>query len=481
MILDEILEILKEKSEDIAYTVNERSYTYKELYKFVSNIYNFLLKENQDKRPVIVYGHKEIFMKAAFLACSFAGMTYVPIDESMPKERFENIVTQLNPNLIIGKNISKEKINEIMKNEEYQEIKNVSIKPEDIYYIIFTSGSTGTPKGVKVTYENIDSCINWLIDITRIKKGIILNQANFSFDLSVADLYLSLISKSEHFILNDNNNFDLKKIFEELNKSNANLMVVTPSFIDLLLLDKKFNKELMKNLKTIIFCGETLKNTTVKKLYSRFDNIKIINCYGPTEATFAVTSVEITKNMAEENETLPIGKAKKDVKIYIIDDNKNKVKDGKVGEILIVGKSVADGYIGNIKNNSFITFEGGKAYLTGDLGYIKNDNLYYKGRKDKQIKYKGYRIELSDIEENLQNLGYIEKSIVIAKKNDEGKVLSIIAYIILKENIEKNSLEIKNDLQEKIPAYMCPKIKIIKEIPLNQNGKCDERKLLEEY
>ena len=295
MILDEILEILKEKSEDIAYTVNERSYTYKELYKFVSNIYNFLLKENQDKRPVIVYGHKEIFMKATFLACSFAGMTYVPIDESMPKERFENIVTQLNPNLIIGKNISKEKINEIMKNEEYQEIKNVSIKPEDIYYIIFTSGSTGTPKGVKVTYENIDSCINWLKDITRIKKEIILNQANFSFDLSVADLYLSLISKSEHFILNDNNNFDFKKIFEELNKSNANLMVVTPSFIDLLLLDKKFNKELMKNLKTIIFCGETLKNTTVKKLYSRFDNIKIINCYGPTEATFAVTSVEITK------------------------------------------------------------------------------------------------------------------------------------------------------------------------------------------
>lgn len=203
MILDDILKILKEKSDYKAYTVNGESYTYKEFYKYVCNIYYYLLKENKDKRPVIVYGHKEVYMKATFLACSLAGMTYVPIDENIPNERVEHIIKQINPALIVGKDLPKDKINKIMNENNYKEIDKILIKQKDIYYIIFTSGSTGIPKGVKITYKNIDSCINWLKDIVKIEKGVILNQANFSFDLSVADLYLSLLSESEHFIIND--------------------------------------------------------------------------------------------------------------------------------------------------------------------------------------------------------------------------------------------------------------------------------------
>lgn len=203
MILDDILKVLKEKSNNKAYTINDKSYSYKQLYKFVCNIYHFLLKENKEKKNVVIYGHKEIYMKATFIACSFAGMTYVPIDDSMPQERVEKIIKQVNPLLIIGKNIPKEKICKIMNSDSYNEINDIYLKPDDIYYIIFTSGSTGVPKGVKITYKNLNSCINWLKDITSIKKGVILNQANFSFDLSVADLYLSLISGSEHFIINE--------------------------------------------------------------------------------------------------------------------------------------------------------------------------------------------------------------------------------------------------------------------------------------
>ena len=131
--------------------------------------------------------------------------------------------------------------------------------------------------------------------------------------------------------------------------------------------------------------------------------------------------------------------------------------------------------------NSFINYNGKKAYLTGDLGYIKNGILYCKGRKDNQIKFKGYRIELTDIEKNLQDLDYIDNAVAVANTNKEGKVLNVIAFVILKENTTKTELEIKKDLQEKIPEYMCPKIKIIKEIPLNVNGKCDKNRLLEEF
>ena len=174
MILDDILNILK-NSKNTAYTVDGKSYTYSELYKYVCNIYEFLLTNNKDNKPVIVYGNKEVYMKASFLACSFAGITYVPISENMPQERVNKIIEQIQPNLIIGKNIKKNKIVEIMNNNNFKDINNIYLKPEDIYYIIFTSGSTGIPKGVYVTYDNVDSCVNWFKKITNIKKGVILN------------------------------------------------------------------------------------------------------------------------------------------------------------------------------------------------------------------------------------------------------------------------------------------------------------------
>ena len=273
---------------------------------------------------------------------------------------------------------------------------------------------------------------------------------------------------------------DFNKTFKQLNLSQANLMVVTPSFVDLLLLDKSFGKELMPNLQTILFCGEKLLKSTINKLYSRFDNLQIINSYGPTECTFAVTSTNISKDMVI-SENVPVGVPKKDVGIYIVDENRKQLQDGEIGEILIVGESVSDGYIGNVVNNSFFNYNERKAYLTGDLGYIKNGMLYYKERKDKQIKFKGYRIELTDIEENLKELYYIDKAVVIRNTNEDDKVLNIIAFVSLKENVIITELEIIQDLQKKIPEYMCPKIKIIKKFPLNMNGKCDEKRLLEEF
>lgn len=275
------------------------------------------------------------------------------------------------------------------------------------------------------------------------------------------------------------NRENFSEMFKELKNSNAELAVMTPSFADLLLLDNSFCENLMPNLKQIIFCGEKLLNTTVKKLYSRFNNLKIINCYGPTECTFAVTSMEIPRDF--QYEEIPVGIPKDDVEIFILDEYKNKLTQGEIGEILISGESVAEGYLGKVKNDSFIQFEEKKAYLTGDLGYIKNGILYYKARKDKQVKYKGYRIELSDIEKNLQKLCYIEKCVVIANSNKNGKVTNLIAFAKLKENITKSEFEIRQELIKKIPEYMIPKIKIIGEFPINQNGKCDEKRLLEEY
>ena len=475
MILEEILEVLKNNGKDIAYIIGEKQYTYSELYKYVCNIYHYLLENNKEKKPVLVYGHKDIYMKATFLACSYAGMAYVPVDESMPEERIKEIINQIKPKVIIGNlqnGIKKEQVYTIMENENYTEITKISMKPEDTYYIIFTSGSTGKPKGVEISYNNLNSCVNWLKEIAGNEKGVILNQANFSFDLSIADFYLSLVTGSAHFILENNSKFNFEAIFKELKRSNASLAVMTPSFADLLLLDKSFSQELMLSLKKIIFCGEKLSIKTAKKLLKRFENIEIVNCYGPTECTFAVTSISLNKNNIEIFEDLPVGSPKKDVEIYIVDEN---LKETDLGEILITGASVTKGYLEESK--SFIDFKGEKCYLTGDIGYFKDGLLYYKQRKDKQIKYKGYRIELTDIENNILNLEYVEKAVVVAKHNIDGNILNIIAFVKTDCEVEK----IKQDLKKKLPDYMMPKIRIVDNFPLNNNGKCDEKRLLEEY
>lgn len=330
MILDDILKNLKDKSFKKAYTINDKSYSYNEFYKFVCNIYHFLISKEIPNKTVVIYGEKDVYMKASFLACSFAGFTYAPIDKSMPYDRIERIIKPVKPGLIIGdlegsscEVIKEKEIYEIMTKEEYIDIDKIYLKSDDIYYIIFTSGSTGNPKGVRVTYRNLDSCIKWVSEITNIKDGVILNQANFSFDLSVADLYLSLFTRSEHFILDDNIKRDFRVLFNQLKKSNSTLAVFTPSFADLLLLDRSFSEKLIPNLKTIIFCGERLLNITVQKLYSRFKDIKIINTYGPTECTFAVTSTQVSKDLKGD---IPIGKPKNDVDIIILDENQKELR-----------------------------------------------------------------------------------------------------------------------------------------------------------
>lgn len=484
MILDEILGILKSKSTNKAYTLNNKSYTYFELYKMVCNLYNHIIENYESAKNIMVFGHKEIYMKAAFLACSFAGKTYIPIDDSFPKERINLISDQVSPDLIIGDiesdypSIGRKKIEELINNVNYKDIEKIYINENDIYYIIFTSGSTGIPKGVKVTYKNLDSCVKWLKSLSNINKSVILNQANFSFDLSVADLYLSLITESEHYIL-ESNKLDFNTVFGELSSSNAEIAVMTPSFAELLLIDKNFNCNLMKNLKQIFFCGEKLLNSTVKELFVRFPDLKIVNFYGPTECTFAVSNIEITKENYDENE-ISIGKAKSGIEIKIVDESLNELKENEVGEILIVGDSVSDGYL-NIVNNSFIKYNNEKAYLTGDLGYYKNGMLYYKSRKDSQIKYKGYRIELLDIENNLYKLNIFERVEIVTLKDEAGIVKKIISFVKLLGDNKLNTFEIKSKLKEVLPEYMCPVIKIVDDFPINDNGKCDKNALLERY
>ena len=466
--LNRILYNLINHPEDECYQIKDAVYKNKDLYRYVCSIYSFLTRRFSHQDRIVVYGHKEIYMLASFLACSFAGMTYIPVDVSIPVERRNRIIEQAQPKFIIDKSIEK-----IIDGDGHESIPDVLMRPEDVYYIIFTSGSTGEPKGIQITYANLMSCMSWLTEICGVNNDTILNQANYSFDLSVADLYLPLLTRSKHYIIERSVQRDFPSLFKELKNSNAGLAVMTPSFADLLMVDRSFNKELMPRLKKILFCGERLTEKTAAKLFDRFDGLQIINSYGPTECTFAVTSTTVMPN-----EEISIGIPKSDVDIFIVDKNLEILPDGKTGEILIAGESVGKGYLKKeLNDGTFITFNGRRAYLTGDLGCKKDDLFYCVGRNDKQVKFKGYRIELSEIENVINAVGYVEKSLVTAVKNDENTVIRIVAFVKLSD-ARYTARDIKNHIKQKLPDYMIPTIRTVSDIPLTENGKVNEKALL---
>ena len=472
--LEKLEKIVKANKDKVAYKINDETISYGELWKNAISLSNALI--NQNTSPVILYGHKSTNMIISIIACLIAKRAYVPIDICTPMERIYKIINQSQAGLVIKnsdiklENVECLNISEIEKKYNCDNSnRNINNKNETAY-IIFTSGSTGEPKGVPISYSNLENFITWiskLENLSTYRNINILNVASFSFDLSVADLYYSLFNGHTLIGLDNTSKDDYAKIFYILEKEKINLIVSTPTFAKLLTLNKDFNSENFKNLQAIYFCGETLEVKLVKNLKKKFKDIKIINAYGPTEATSAVSGILIDDCMLDED-VLPVGKMSTTATQITIENN----------EIVLSGPSVFDGYIGNISEGHSI-INGINYYKTGDVGYIKDNLLYCKGRIDSQIKYKGYRIELGEIENNLLKINGIKEAVVVAKTVENSDTIKFIkAYITLDAKISTE--QIKTELRKVLPEYMIPKIiEVLENIPVNNNGKYDRKKLKE--
>lgn len=223
-------------------------------------------------------------------------------------------------------------------------------------------------------------------------------------------------------------------------------------------------------------------------LKKKFPKAHVFNTYGPTEATVAMTQIEITDEVIQKFDRLPIGYVKNGMHIRIIDDDGHVVSDGTQGELEIYGSSVSKGYINNPEKTKrvFSTLNDQPAYKTGDVATVRQDGLIqYYGRKDFQVKINGYRVELEDVAILVDKQKYVKQSVVVPKYNAQHQVSMLIAYIVPNENHFNNELDltaaIKSDLKNSMMSYMIPqKIIYRKSLPLSPNGKVDIKSVINE-
>lgn len=505
-ILESIASNVEAYPERTAYVLNApdrtESITWSELGAHSDRMGSYIVQNIPGKKPVVIYGHKDPLMIASFVACSKSGRAYCPVDVSVPEGRLQDIVGEVEPDLVIAFEelpridcgdalvLTADDVARIAAGSDTIDLRPHWIGADDVYYIIFTSGSTGKPKGVQITRDCLDNFIAWGKTMcTNADEGyVFVNQAPYSFDLSVMDLYLSLSLGGTEYALSKSLLESMSTLFERLRTSEATVWVSTPSFVEMCLADPSFNETLLPRMRTFLFCGETLTNRTAERLIEAFPKAEVYNTYGPTESTVAVTGILVTPDVSATHSPLPVGRPKPGTIIRIVDEQGNDVPQGNKGEIVIVGDSVSVGYFHDEERTrkAFSTYDVDgtimRAYRTGDEGYLDDDLLFYSGRIDLQIKMHGYRIEIEDIEANIAKLPGVVRVAVLPVRKPDGTVRSLSAYLVMDAPAEtftsKDARELRKQLASSLPTYMIPKrIRIVDDLPVTNNGKIDRKKL----
>ena len=467
-----------------AHTGGGEAMTYAELWGRACALAAYLDREHETVGgPVIVRGHKEPAMLVGFLGSVLSGRAYVPVDSSLPEARVERIVATAKPDAVLDV-ATILTLTEDWANQPPRPLPSCSA--EDPFYVIFTSGSTGDPKGVVITHGCLAAFVDWMLAEQTLAEGgeVFLNQAPFSFDLSVMDLYLSLVTGGTLFSLTKEDIANPRELYTKLRASGVTAWVSTPSFAQMCLVERSFNREMLPDLKRFLFCGETLAHKTASTLLSRFDGAEVWNTYGPTEATVATTSVRVDADVLGSHDPLPIGLPRPGSQVFIRREDGSPAGDGESGEIIIVGPNVSPGYLGrqDLTEQAFFVSGEHRAYRTGDRGQAKGGMLFFEGRMDFQVKVRGHRIELGDVESHVRDVPGVVDAVVLPVER-RGVCESLAAFVVMREPVPAESAfaeaqALREKLAARIPDYMIPrKVEFLEAFPLTPNGKADRKAL----
>jgi amino acid adenylation domain-containing protein/thioester reductase-like protein len=376
----------------------------------------------------------------AYLVALFAvlkrGNPFVVLNTQLPEERLRYIKETLSLSCVIDELIYENLLEDFVPAQSYP-LPSQTQNSSDLACIIFTSGSTGNPKGVKMTHRGLHNVIAKQVACFQLNPtSRFLFTNSISFDASLSDIFTTLLSGATLVLDPDNTN-----ILEAIRKFNITHLDISPSLVNLIYRELPFDY-----LKTIVVGGELLSEQAIHYLC---DRVLLVNAYGPTEATICCSMKVFDKGDAPNCIGVPI-----DGVLFHLDD----------GELIIESEACADGYYG-IDSSSFSIENNKRIYRTGDFAEFKDGNYYFLGRKDRQVKIKGFRVELEEVESILKKESQIDSLAVVFKENKLA-CFSPVAF--------------SKDIFQSVPYYMVPDVFIqIPHFKLTTNGKIDYHDLAE--
>ncbi len=446
---------------------------------------------------------RSVDMIVGVLAIMKAGGAYIPLDPDYPKARLAYLLSEIQSHVLItqeetlenipefnGRTICIDKDRPIFRYELDSDLE-IDLDHRQLCYVIYTSGSTGLPKGVAVNHQSLINYSSFICQRlaepgNTLDVGLhFATVSTLSADLGNTCLFPSLISGGCLHILSYETATDSEQFRRYLSERGIDILKITPTHFSALISLEKDRVTLPARY--LIFGGEKLTLDLVNRLAGINGQCRIINHYGPTETTVGVlTHIVPTVGMREScSLAMPIGRPIANTEVYLLDDKLNPVPLGAAGELYLGGIGVARCYLQQAAHtaerfipNSFNKGLGGRIYKTGDLArYLPDGNVEFIGRVDHQVKIRGYRIELGEIEQTLSRHPQMREVVVISRKGDEGRD-QLVAYVVLVQETEPSSSELRGFLQERLPDYMIPSaIVILKSIPITANGKIDRQAL----
>ena len=488
-----IEDMVKKDPNKIAVICNNEKLSFKELNDKANKIANYLIKKGIKKDSVVgLLLNRTSYIPVCELAILKAGGAFLPILPDYPDDRVEFCLNDSDCKIVLTTNEIKESkkdffakkanfevvVVEDLENNKEVDNPNINIDDDALAYCIYTSGSTGQPKGVMIEHHNLSNFVQTFCvakDMFMRKDGGEVGVAfgSISFDIHIIEILLPLSLGKSIVIANEKQIHNPIDFTDLLVENNVDVMACTPSFIMNMIGIDYFEKAL-KNIKSIMVGAEAFPTGLYESLKKVSPNIYVVNAYGPTECTVSASSKHITSS-----NDITIGAPADNYKIYIVDKYNRILPIYATGELIICGEGVGRGYVKLPEKNaqSFFEINGIKAYHSGDMArYNLNGEVQFSGRLDNQVKLRGYRVELDEVENAICRFDGIKQSKVVVRNN--GTEDYLVGFFTSNTKVDID--ELTKHLKSILTYYMVPDVLMqLDAMPLTANGKIDKKALPE--
>ncbi|WP_433524686.1 non-ribosomal peptide synthase/polyketide synthase [Nocardia pseudovaccinii] len=466
--------------------------TYAEFAGRVNRLARLLVSIGVRPDTTVAIGmRRSVDLVVAMYAVLTAGGAYVPVDPEHPVERITQALRSARPVCVLtrsedGLDLDTEERScgwavldvDLFDTSDYSDAPVTdddrlgSLTPGNAAYVIFTSGSTGRPKGVAVSHAAIVNRLEWMQDTYALTADdVVLQKTPATFDVSVWEFFWPLRVGARLVVARPDGHRDPAYLARVIRREGVSVAHFVPSMLVVFVAEQAAAD--CDSLRMVFVSGEALAPKPAHRL-RELTGAAVHNLYGPTEAAVDVTSHEVTD---ADVDTVPIGGPVFNTQVYVLDGRLRPVPVGVAGELYLAGAQLARGYIGraDLTSDRFVANpfgDGARMYRTGDLVTWRADGaLEYSGRTDFQVKLRGLRIELGDIETAITGLDSIAQAVVVL-----GDGQQLVAYVVADTGVDTDAL--KSTLSRQLPAYMVPSaFVVLDEFPLNASGKLDRKAL----